>query len=208
MVALLWQMITYAPRLYLADTLLWLLIAGLPAIPGLLIREFFNTLTGASPFNLQPWTWIVLLLTTGLARIAVIFSGRITKTQHRFTMNTLIQRNLLAKLMARPGALPLSTPDGRGVSPGAVLSFSHEDAQQLENNAVATNEVLGEGIFAVGFLGLLVSFSTPTLMQAATLSILPIYIQMAPAKLGSESLSKSASCAIKLRWPLAKPGRL
>lgn len=171
-VALLWQMIAYAPRLYLADTLLWLLIAGLPAVPGLLIREFFNTLTGTSQFKLQPWAWIVLLLTTGLARIVVIFTGRITKTQHRFTMNTLIQRNLLAKLMALPGALPLSTPDGQGVSPGAVLSFFREDAQQLEDNAVGTNELLGKGIFAVGSLMLLVSINA----QMTVLVFLPLML--------------------------------
>lgn len=165
-------MITYAPRLYLVDTLLWLLIAGLPAVPGLLIREFFNALTGTSQFNLWPWAWIALLLATGLARIIVIFTGRITKTQHRFTMNTLIQRNLLTKLMARPGALPLSTVDGQRVSPGAVLSFFREDAQQLENNAVATNEVLGEGLFAMGSLVLLVSINA----QITVLVFLPLIL--------------------------------
>lgn len=156
--SLLWQMITYAPRLYLVDTLLWLLIAGLPAIPGLLVREFFNTLTGKSQFDLLPWAWIVLLLATGLAQVIVIFTGRITKTQHRFTMSALIRRNLLAKLMARPGALPLFAK-GKAVSPGAVLSFFREDAQQLEDNAVITNEVLGEGLFAAGSLALLMSIN-------------------------------------------------
>ncbi len=165
-------MITYAPRLYVVDTLLWLLIAGLPAVPGLLIREFFNTLTGTSQHNLLPWAWIVLLLATGLARIIVIFTGRITKTQHRFTMNTLIQRNLLTKLMARPGALPLSTPDGQWVSPGAVLSFFREDAQQLEDNAVGTNEVLGEGVFAVSSLILLISINA----QITVLVFLPLML--------------------------------
>lgn len=165
-------MITYAPRLYLVDTLLWLLIAGLPAVPGLLIREFFNALTGVTRFNLWPWAWISLLLATGLARIIAIFTGRITKTQHRFTMNALIQRNLLTKLMARPGALPLSTPDGQLMSPGAVLSFFREDAQQLEDNAVGTNEVLGEGVFAVGSLVLLISINA----QITVLVFLPLML--------------------------------
>lgn len=170
--SLLWQMITYTPRLYVVDSLLWLLIAGLPAIPGLLIREFFNTLTGTSQFKLQPWTWIVLLLATGLARVIVIFTGRITKTQHRFTMSALIQRNLLVKLLERPGALPLSTPDGQRVSPGAVLSFFREDAQQLEDNAVSANELLGGGIFGVGSLMLLVSINA----QMTVLVFLPLML--------------------------------
>lgn len=170
--ALLWQMITYAPRLYLVDTLLWLLIKGLPALPGLLIREFFNTLMGISQFTLWPWTWIALLLATGLARVIVIFTGRVTKTQHRFTMSALIQRNLLAKLMDRPGASPLSSTEGQRVSHGAVLSFFREDTQQLEDSAVSTNELLGEGIFAVGSLVLLVSINA----QMTLLVFLPLML--------------------------------
>ena len=77
---LFWQMICYAQRLYWVDTLLWLLILGLPAVPGLLIHEFFNSLTVPSPVA-SPWVWIGLLLATGLARVIAIFVGRITKTQ-------------------------------------------------------------------------------------------------------------------------------
>uniref|UniRef100_A0ACD5GNK7 Uncharacterized protein n=1 Tax=Desertifilum tharense IPPAS B-1220 TaxID=1781255 RepID=A0ACD5GNK7_9CYAN len=68
-------MLSYAPRLYGADTFLWLFIAGLPAIPGLIIREFFNTLTAKSDFSLSPWVWIALFLATGIARIVAILTG-------------------------------------------------------------------------------------------------------------------------------------
>lgn len=153
---LLWQMIRYAQRLYWGDTLLWLLIAGLPAIPGILIREFFNTLTEQSPFSLSPWAWIALLLAIGLARITAIFTGRITKTQHRFTMSALVRHNLLTGLMQRAGAEPLTMGHVHApISPGAVISFFREDASQIEDNVVGTNEILGAGVFAVGSLALL-----------------------------------------------------
>lgn len=156
---LLWQMIRYAQGLYWIDAFLWLLIAGLPALPGLVIREFFNTLTDQSSFALSSWTWIALFLSIGVARILAIFAGRITKTQHRFTMSALVRRNLLAKLFDRPGAesLTLATPPAVSLSPGEVLSFFREDATQIEDVVVGTNEVLGEGVFAVGSLLLLLS---------------------------------------------------
>lgn len=156
---LLWRMIRYAQRLYWVDTVLWLLIAGLPALPGLLIREFFNTLTNQSTFALSSWGWIALFLAIGLARIVAIFTGRITKTQHRFTMSGLIRRNLLAKLLDRPGAEPITVTDqqNRTLAPGEVISFFREDATQIEDNVVGTNEILGEGVFAVGSLLLLLS---------------------------------------------------
>ncbi|MCD8488897.1 MAG: ABC transporter ATP-binding protein/permease [Desertifilum sp.] len=156
---LLWQMLSYAPRLYGADTFLWLFIAGLPAIPGLIIREFFNTLTAKSDFSLSPWVWIALFLATGIARIVAILTGRITKTQHRFTMSALIRRNLLAKLLERPGGEPLiasGKPDAL-LSPGEAIGFFRDDATQIEDMVVGTNEILGEGVFAVGSLLLLLS---------------------------------------------------
>lgn len=170
-------MIGYARSLYWTDTILWLFITGLPALPGVIIREFFNTLTGQSPYSVSPWAWIALLLATGLARIAAIFTGRITKTQHRFTMNSLIQHNLLAKLLDRPGAEPLYLAGNRTASPGEVISFFREDATQIEDNVVGTNEILGEGIFAIGSLLLLFSVNaTITLFVFLPLALIAVIL--------------------------------
>lgn len=51
---LLWRMIRYRLRLYLIDGFFWILIFGLPAVPGLIIREFFDTLTGESKLGFSP----------------------------------------------------------------------------------------------------------------------------------------------------------
>jgi len=104
---LLGQMIRYAQPLYWTDTFFWLLIAGLPALPGLVIREFFNALTSQSTFTLSSWDWIALFFAIGVARIVAIATGRITKTQHRFTMSALVRCNLLAKLFDLPSTEPL-----------------------------------------------------------------------------------------------------
>ena len=167
----LWHLIRYAQRLYWADTIVWLFIAGLPAIPGIIIREFFNTLTEESAGLLSVWGWIAMFLAIGLARVTAIFMGRITKTQHRFTMSSLIRHNLLQGLMERPGAEPLKDKQtNRAVSPGAVISFFRDDAEQLENNVVFTNEIFGEAVFAIGSLVLLLSVNA----QITMLVFLPL----------------------------------
>lgn len=157
---LLWRMIRYRFGLYLLDTLLWMLITGLPAVPGLIIREFFNTLTTTNDqptrFVRSPLLWIALLVAISMARIVAIFTGRITKTQHRFTINALLQHNLLAKLLRRPGAEPFAIK-GKPVSPGEVISFFRDDAAQIEDNVVGTNELLGTGVFAIASLAILFS---------------------------------------------------
>ncbi|MBW4636675.1 MAG: ABC transporter ATP-binding protein/permease [Gloeocapsa sp. UFS-A4-WI-NPMV-4B04] len=153
---LLWQMICYAPRLYLIDSFLWILIMGSPAVPGLIIREFFNTLTDESQLNLSPLTLIALLLATGGGRIVFLFAGRLTKTQHRFTISALLRRNLLECILNRPGDQPLVDLAGfKTRSPGEAISYFRDDAEQIENNVAFISEVVGAGIFALVSLAIL-----------------------------------------------------
>jgi len=156
---LLWQLIRYQPKLYLIDTCLWILIMGLPAVPGLIIREFFNSLTGKAQFGLSPLAFIALLLTLNLGHIAVIFGGRFTKTQHRFTMSSLVRRNLLERLLNNPTAQPMivSNEAEKTVSQGEIISYFRDDAAQVEENVAVISEILGEGIFAVLSLIILLS---------------------------------------------------
>ncbi len=146
---LLWSILSYAPRLYLFDSLLWLFIMGLPLLPGLVIQEFFDTLTHRSQLNFSPLTLVVLLLFIGLARIAAIFAGRITKTQHRFTISSLIQRNLLATILERPGAEAFRSTSGQTLSPGEIMSYFRDDVAQIEDVVVGTNEIFAAGLFAL-----------------------------------------------------------
>ncbi|MEM6434024.1 MAG: ABC transporter ATP-binding protein [Cyanobacteria bacterium P01_D01_bin.115] len=181
---LFWQMIRYAQRLYWVDTLLWLLILGLPAVPGLLIREFFNSLTVPSPVA-SPWVWIGLLLATGLARIIAIFVGRITKTQHRFLMSGLIRHNLLSELLKRPGAeLATGGANGQTSSPGEILSYFRDDAFQMEDIVVSTNEIFAAGVFAVGSVALLLSVNaTLTLLVFLPLCTIAALVHQAEHRL-------------------------
>lgn len=151
------RLIRYAPKLYCADTLLWLFIAGLPVVPGVLIREFFNSLAqDAERFSSSesPWIWIALLLAVGLARVVAIFAGRITKTQHRFLISALTRHNLLLALLKRPGA-ELST--NQKISPGEVLNYFRDDASQIEDTVASTNEIFAEAVFAIVSMALLLS---------------------------------------------------
>ena len=152
MSARLWPLIRYAQRLYCLDTLLWLGITGFLILPGLLIQQFFNSLTQPANF---PWLWIALLLAAGLARVVAIFLGRITKTQHRFLMSGLVRHNLLQGLLNRPGAV-LS---GQPASPGELLSYFRDDAAQIEEAVVLTNEIFAAAVFALASLVLLLRVS-------------------------------------------------
>lgn len=156
---LLWNLICYQPKLYIIDSCFWILIMGLPAIPGLIIREFFDSMTGKAQFGLSPLTWIALLLALNLGHIGTIFAGRLTKTQHRFTMSSLLRRNLLERLLNNPHAQPVivNNEAEKAVSQGEIISYFRDDAQQIEDNVAWVSELLGEGIFAILCLVILLS---------------------------------------------------
>jgi ATP-binding cassette, subfamily B, bacterial len=70
-----WRMIRYRPWLYLLNGTLWALIHVFPLLPGLIAREFFDTLGGQARLGLGVWGIIALLLATALAQMVLIFSG-------------------------------------------------------------------------------------------------------------------------------------
>ncbi|AIE73429.1 MULTISPECIES: ABC transporter ATP-binding protein [unclassified Synechocystis] len=182
---LLWQMIRYAQKLYWLDTILWLFILGLPIVPGLLIRQFFDTLTDQTKIHESPWVWIALFLAIGLARMAAIFSGRVTKTQHRFLMSGLVRHNLLRGLLHRPGAaLTMEGVNGQKISPGEILSYFRDDALQIEDTVVGTNEIFAAGVFAVVSVALLLSVNREmTLLVFLPLCLIAALVHQAEHRL-------------------------
>ncbi|MEA5516001.1 ABC transporter ATP-binding protein [Nodularia sp. UHCC 0506] len=158
---LLWQLIRYKPKLYIIDSIYWILIMGSPALPGLIIREFFNRLTNETQLGLSPISLIVLLLVLNLVYLVVIFAGRVTKTQHRFLMRSLLRHNLLDQLFKNPTARPMIVNQDvqKTVSQGEIISYFRDDAEQIEDNVAWISEVSGQGIFAVFCLGILLSIN-------------------------------------------------
>jgi ATP-binding cassette subfamily B protein len=148
---LIWQLICYKPKLYLLDSIYWILIMGLPAIPGLIIREFFNSLTNKEQIGLSPLALIALLLALNLGHIAVIFAGRVTKSQHRFIMRSLLRHNLLDRLFKNPTSQPtvVNQNSETTVSQGEIISYFRDDAEQIEDNVAWISELSGEGIFGI-----------------------------------------------------------
>ncbi|MDP5337963.1 MAG: ABC transporter ATP-binding protein/permease [Nodularia sp. (in: cyanobacteria)] len=158
---LIWQLICYKPKLYIIDSIYWILIMGLPALPGLIIREFFNRLTNDAQLGLSPISLIVLLLVLDLGHLVVIFAGRVTKTQHRFLMRSLLRHNLLDQLFKNPTAQPMIVNQDveTTVSQGEIISYFRDDAEQIEDNVAWISEISGQGIFAVFCLVVLLSIN-------------------------------------------------
>ncbi len=140
---LLGRMIRYLPGLYATDAILWAAIAMVPLIPGLLSREFFDTLTGHARLQVGVWGIIALLLGAALGRTVLVFVGALADILHRFSMSSLLRRNALEAILERPGARAL--PE----SPGEAITRFREDATQVEDAISWTLDIIGATAFAV-----------------------------------------------------------
>lgn len=136
---------------YAFDSILWILFAASPLLPGLVIREFFDTLTGESRLQWSPWAVLALLSALGLARCVNLFMARITKTQLRFKVSGVLRRNVLALLFAKPGAEALHN-GSENVSPGEIVSYLRDDGEHLETQIAWISEITGEAIFSLASL--------------------------------------------------------
>jgi ATP-binding cassette subfamily B protein/ATP-binding cassette subfamily C protein len=177
----LWQLICYAPKLYSVDSLFWIAIEGIPAIDGLLIGAFFDALTGES--WLSTGQAIALLLLAAIAHITVILAGRLTKTQHRFTISALMRRNLLDRLLRRPGAAPLTEGD-RTISTGEAISYFREDVDQIEDAVAGVSEIVGSGLFALGSSVILLAIDLQiTLLVFVSLAVIVVLVQRSQTRI-------------------------
>ncbi len=148
-----WRMIRYRPWLYLANCLLWALIHISPLVPGLIAQAFFDTISKNSHLGFGLWSLIVLLIVTALARAVLLLGGALTDIPHRFIMSALLRRNLLERILERPGAR--AVPD----SPGEAISRFRDDAELAEDAISWTLDLIGTGLFAIIAIAILLTIN-------------------------------------------------
>ena len=92
-------MIRFSPLLYGLSFIFSLAYYGLPLLIGLIIREFFNALTGETPVRFDLWTLVIFFL--GTRWTIQIFEQSYAATYAYFEgkLQTLIRRNLFKSLL-------------------------------------------------------------------------------------------------------------
>lgn len=138
-----WRMIRYRPWLYGVLIVLWSLVHMSPLVPGLLAKEFFDTLEGEAGLGWGVGGLIVLVLATALARVVLAATGILADVVHRFSMSALLRRNLFARVLERPGASAL--PE----APGEALNRFRDDAEHAEDAVDWVLDTIGTWLFAV-----------------------------------------------------------
>jgi ATP-binding cassette, subfamily B, bacterial len=137
------RLIRYRPLLYATNGTIWTLIHIAPIIPGLLAQQFFNALPQVGGLNNTLWDVLLLLVVTTIARSVLIYIGGWIDNLHRFSMSGLLRRNLLERILERPGAKAVPG------SPGEAISRFRDDGEQAEDAISWTLDMIGEVLFAL-----------------------------------------------------------
>ncbi|HLI07212.1 MAG TPA: ABC transporter ATP-binding protein [Ktedonobacteraceae bacterium] len=173
------NMARYRPWLYLLHALLWGCFNLSILLAGLLASAFFDALTGQAHFPAGVTGLIVLLVVIAVSRVAVWLTAGFVEIIMRFTMSGLLRRNLLRHVLNRPGAnaLPYSI--------GEAISRFRDDAYMAEDALDWADEIVGQGLLAVGaFLALLHIGARVALAAMLPLVVVTIIAQRASSRLG------------------------
>lgn len=139
-----WQLITYRPKYYAADIVSISIHFSIATVLGLILRAFFNYLTGESDFSLSLWPVVGLQLVYGIVMSLSLIAAALAYINFQYHSYALMMRNMLARILKMPGARPLPTrPDGNRMSTGQAVSTFRDDTEQVLEAIVMVDDVTG-----------------------------------------------------------------
>ena len=177
----LWRLARYRPFLYLASELgVSLLWYGFPLVPPLIMRQFFDWLTGSAPVSLGLWSVLALLAGAWLGRMAAVVAittGETTLVQEQLS---LLRKNVFERCLERPGAQALPA------SPGEAVSRLRDDAFTLVGFVSRALAPAGQVVAAVSAIAVLVHVNA-----ALTLVVcLPLVLALLLAQIATRRLRR------------------
>ena len=181
-----WRLIAYQPWLYAVNLLLWTGVHASPAIPGLITKAFFDRLTEPLSAGISLWWLIALLLASALGRVTFILLGFHTSLNSRFRTNGLLRRNMLERILERPGAAALNE------SPGTAIPRFREDVRQAEDSVDWTLDMVGMLVFLITELTVLIAINA----KITILVFLPLVGVVVATQLAASRLEQNRKASL------------
>jgi len=181
----LWRMATFRPWIYLADNVLWTAVYCARLLPGLVAQQAFDALQRgtADPPTIA---WLAAAFVgSGIAGAVAETAGMSIDVFFRFSVSAVLQRNMLAEILRRPGARALDR------SPGEAMSVFRDDVEHAENGSDWTVDMISLTVFAAAAMWILVSVN-------ATITIfvfVPLLAIVAVAQVVTRRLQQSRAAS-------------
>ena len=124
---LLWRIVRYQPWVFLLSALYTAIFFVSRVIFGYIIQTFFNILPTSRQLSPMLWEVIALLVATAIARYLLTLGGGIVRSLSFFIAPALLRRNMLERILERPGAQAV---------PGSVGTVINNFQNDTENVAI------------------------------------------------------------------------
>lgn len=150
----LWRVIRYRPLAFCMATLRALVFYAARLIFGLILQAFFNALPGQTRLSVGLLAPLGLLVLAALIRAGVGYTASQVVIRYTFAVRSLLQRNLLQRILERPGAR--AVPD----SPGEAISrFRDDTSDPIFNMFGLTTMMIAQTCFTIAALVILLHIS-------------------------------------------------
>lgn len=174
-----WEMMRFRPWLWFVDLLCVTLIRFCWQIaPALIIKAFFDMITGSAPLTFGIWAIVAFALAGWLGRVLASYGFYYADVPIFADMPTLLRKNLLRHILRRPGAATL--PD----SPGEAVSRFKKDVEEIPLFVILINDIMvGIGIIAVSIYLMAKISPSVTVMALVPLLIVGIVANLATSRI-------------------------
>src|SRR4026209_425141 len=111
-----WELLRFRGTMYVMQLIARnLIFSAAPLISGLIVRAFFDAFSGNAPAGLNGYTLAVLLVVTALGRSSLILFDITIQSIWMVTVYALLRKNMLVRILERPGARAVPYSPGEAV---------------------------------------------------------------------------------------------
>jgi ATP-binding cassette subfamily B protein len=176
-----YEMIRFRPLYWFIDLLSVVIFrVAWQILPGLILKAFFDMLTGELQAGINIWTIVAMMVTVFLMRQLGSYGFYYADVPLFAEVATLLRKNLLRHILRRPGASPL--PD----SPGEAISRFRGDVIEIPLFAIWMNDILtGMVVLVISFV-ILLRINIPITL----LALIPIVLVGIIASLASTRIEE------------------
>jgi ATP-binding cassette subfamily B protein len=178
---------------------IWLIVHIMEIAPRLILKAFFDTLTGDRPFRFGVLGIVIVVLASRTFHIFTIGTGAIFCARRRFTVGALLRRNLLGYILKQPGAYPIAGTTGE------ALNIMRDDAGEID--ALIGWLVDQVAVLTYTLLALIIMLKIDA--RIALLSLLPLVVIILISRWTStfaEHYRKASRGIIHCRQPCPRTG--
>lgn len=176
-----WRLIRFRPGLYLTSGLLASnMFYIFPLVPGLIVRQVLDELSGDAPAVFGIWTLLALLVGVGLVRFAATFGAVAAEMTLYLTTSALLRQNVFQRILHRPGARALPA------SAGEAISRFRDDVQVIARFLGWTLDPVGQAVVTILAVSVLISIDPWTTLTV----FVPLFVVIVVVNLASKQIQR------------------